>query len=62
MMLSTAKLKVVHVTTHVGLIDAVARIEPGLVERTIRRGNEALVRAGNPQPEDRRGGDQPPRR
>lgn len=50
MMLSTPKLKVIHVTTHVGLIDAVRRIEPGLVERTIRRGNEALVRAGNPQP------------
>ncbi len=50
MMLSTAKLKVVHVTTHLGLIDAVAKIEPGLVERTIRRGNEALVRSGNPHP------------
>jgi len=50
MMLSTEKLKVIHVTTHIGLIDAVAKIEPGLVERTIRRGHEALVRAGNPNP------------
>ena len=50
MMLSTEKLKVIHVTTHIGLIDAVAKIEPGLVERTIRRGYEALVRAGNPNP------------
>ena len=50
MMLSTEKLKVIHVTTHIGLIDAVAKIEPGLVERTIRRGHEALVRAGNPHP------------
>jgi len=50
MMLSTEKLKVIHVTTHVGLIDAVARIEPGLVERTIRRGHEALVRAGKEHP------------
>jgi 4-hydroxythreonine-4-phosphate dehydrogenase len=50
MMLSTPKLKVIHVTTHIGLIDAVRRIEPGLVERTIRRGHEALVRAGNPDP------------
>lgn len=50
MMLSTPKLKVIHVTTHIGLIDAVARIEPGLVERTIRRGHEALVAAGNPHP------------
>ncbi|MFE5790883.1 4-hydroxythreonine-4-phosphate dehydrogenase PdxA [Rhodococcus erythropolis] len=50
MMLSTPKLKVIHVTTHIGLLDAVARIEPGLVERTIRRGHEALVRTGNPSP------------
>lgn len=50
MMLSTPKLKVIHVTTHVGLIDAVEKIEPGLVERTIRRGNDALVAAGNPRP------------
>lgn len=50
MMLSTAKLKVIHVTTHLGLIDAVGKIEPGLVERTIRRGHDALVAAGNPHP------------
>ncbi|MCX2712912.1 4-hydroxythreonine-4-phosphate dehydrogenase PdxA [Mycolicibacterium sp. J2] len=50
MMLSTPKLKVIHVTTHIGLIDAVRRIEPGLVERTVRRGHDALVRAGNPEP------------
>ena len=42
MMLSTPKLKVIHVTTHIGLIDAVEKIEPGLVERTIRRGHAAL--------------------
>ncbi|MFJ8788613.1 4-hydroxythreonine-4-phosphate dehydrogenase PdxA [Streptomyces sp. NPDC102462] len=46
MMLSTPKVKVIHVTTHIGLIDAVHRIEPGLVERTVRRGHEAMVRAG----------------
>ncbi|MBI5339683.1 MAG: 4-hydroxythreonine-4-phosphate dehydrogenase PdxA [Mycolicibacterium rufum] len=46
MMLSTPKLKVIHVTTHIGLLDAVKLIEPGLVERTIRRGHDALVRAG----------------
>ena len=50
MMLSTPRLKVIHVTTHIGLIDAVARIEPGLVERTIRRGDEALRRAGIERP------------
>ncbi|MFC4113942.1 4-hydroxythreonine-4-phosphate dehydrogenase PdxA [Nonomuraea zeae] len=46
MMLSTSKVKVIHVTTHIGLIDAVARIEPGLVERTIRRGEAALRGSG----------------
>jgi 4-hydroxythreonine-4-phosphate dehydrogenase len=50
MMLSTPKLKVIHVTTHIGLLDAVARIEPGLVERTVRRGHDALVRAGITDP------------
>ncbi|WP_238431266.1 4-hydroxythreonine-4-phosphate dehydrogenase PdxA [Streptomyces cavernae] len=50
MMLSTPKVKVIHVTTHVGLLDAVQRIEPGLVERTVRRGHEAMVRAGVADP------------
>ena len=46
MMLSTPKLRVIHVTTHMGLLDAIAKIEPGLVERTIKRGHHALVQAG----------------
>jgi len=50
MMLSAPKLRVIHVTTHIGLVDAVARIEPGLVERTIRRGYETLVKAGIESP------------
>lgn len=50
MMLSTPKLRVIHVTTHIGLIDAVAKIEPGLVERTIVRGRQALVSAGIENP------------
>ncbi|BDZ52027.1 hypothetical protein GCM10025867_42680 [Frondihabitans sucicola] len=50
MMLSTPKIKVIHVTTHIGLIDAIAKIEPGLVERTVRRGWEALRRAGVENP------------
>ncbi|MBZ9937245.1 4-hydroxythreonine-4-phosphate dehydrogenase PdxA [Mesorhizobium sp. BR1-1-16] len=50
MMLMTPKLRVIHVTTHIGLVDAIARIEPGLVERTIMRGHAALVRAGIPKP------------
>ncbi len=29
MMLVSPKLRVIHVTTHIGLIDAIARIEPG---------------------------------
>jgi 4-hydroxythreonine-4-phosphate dehydrogenase len=50
MLLVTPKLRVVHVTTHIGLLDAVAKIEPGLVERTIRRGNTAMREAGIKQP------------
>jgi 4-hydroxythreonine-4-phosphate dehydrogenase len=50
MMLTTDRLRVIHVTTHIGLIDAVAKIEPGLVQRTIIRGYEALVRAGIKHP------------
>jgi 4-hydroxythreonine-4-phosphate dehydrogenase len=50
MMLIAPKLRVIHVTTHIGLIDAIARIDPGLVERTILRGHEALVRSGLPRP------------
>jgi 4-hydroxythreonine-4-phosphate dehydrogenase len=50
MMLSTPKLRVVHVTTHIGLLDAIAKIEPGLVERTITRGYVALQRSGIANP------------
>ena len=50
MMLATPKMRVIHVTTHIGLIDAVAKIEPGLVGRTIRRGYDALVRSGVAKP------------
>jgi 4-phospho-D-threonate 3-dehydrogenase / 4-phospho-D-erythronate 3-dehydrogenase len=50
MMLSTPKLKVIHVTTHIGLIDAIAKIDPGLVERTIIRAHDTLARAGNKNP------------
>jgi 4-phospho-D-threonate 3-dehydrogenase / 4-phospho-D-erythronate 3-dehydrogenase len=46
MLLTAPKLRVIHVTTHVGLVDAIARIEPGLVERTIARGHDTLVKAG----------------
>ncbi len=50
MMLSTPRLKVTHVTTHIGLIDAIAKIEPGLVERTIGRAHTVLVLSGNTAP------------
>jgi 4-hydroxythreonine-4-phosphate dehydrogenase len=50
MMLATPRMRVIHVTTHIGLLDAVERIEPGLVERTILRGHRALVRAGIDHP------------
>jgi 4-hydroxythreonine-4-phosphate dehydrogenase len=50
MMLTTPKLRVLHVTTHIGLLDAIEKIEPGLVERTIARGQEALARIGIAKP------------
>lgn len=46
MMLTAPGLRVIHVTTHMGLLDAIERIEPGLVERTIARGDEVMRRAG----------------
>jgi 4-phospho-D-threonate 3-dehydrogenase / 4-phospho-D-erythronate 3-dehydrogenase len=46
MLLSTPALRVIHCTTHVGLLDAVARIDAALVERTIARGHDVLVRWG----------------
>jgi 4-hydroxythreonine-4-phosphate dehydrogenase len=46
MMLTTPKMRVIHVTTHIGLLDAIEKIDAALVERTIARGRELLVRAG----------------
>lgn len=40
------KLRVIHVTAHIGLLDAIEKIDAALVERTIARGHELLVRAG----------------
>lgn len=50
MMLSAPKLKVIHVTTHVGIIDAIRMIEPQRVYRVIRLAHETLQRAGYAQP------------
>lgn len=50
MLLSAPKLRVIHVTTHLGLLDAIAKINPGLVERTIERAHDTLVKAGIKNP------------
>jgi 4-hydroxythreonine-4-phosphate dehydrogenase len=50
MMLSAPGLLVIHVTTHVGLVDAIERIDPGLVYRTVRRGHDTVVAAGTEHP------------
>lgn len=50
MMLVAPKLRVIHVTTHIGLLDAIERIEPGLVERVIGRAHATLVKAGIASP------------
>ena len=50
MMPVTPKLRVIHVTTHIGIIDAIGKIEPGLVQRTIERGHATLRNAGIDRP------------
>lgn len=50
MMLIAENLRVIHVTTHIGLLDAVGKIDAGLVERTIARAHELLVRIGFERP------------
>jgi 4-hydroxythreonine-4-phosphate dehydrogenase len=50
MMLVAPKLRVIHVTTHIGLMDAIRKIEPGLVERVIARGHATLVKSGIADP------------
>lgn len=50
MMLSSPKLKVIHVTTHVGIIDAINMINPERVYKVIRLANETLTRSGVKQP------------
>ena len=48
--LFSPRLRIIHVTAHIGLIDAIAKIDAGLVERTIARGRELLVRTGKRDP------------
>jgi 4-phospho-D-threonate 3-dehydrogenase / 4-phospho-D-erythronate 3-dehydrogenase len=50
MMLVAPKLRVIHVTTHMGLLDAIDRIDAPLVGRVIARAHETLVRAGIAKP------------
>jgi 4-hydroxythreonine-4-phosphate dehydrogenase len=46
MMLTVPGLRVLLVTCHMGLRAAIDAIEPGLVERTIARGRDVLLKAG----------------
>jgi len=50
MMLVAPKLRVIHVTTHMGLLDAIERIDAPLVERVIDRAHQTLSRAGFANP------------
>jgi 4-hydroxythreonine-4-phosphate dehydrogenase len=50
MMLVAPKLRVIHVTTHMGLLDAIERIDAPLVERVIARAHTTLTRAGIARP------------
>lgn len=50
MMLVAPRLRVIHVTTHMGLLDAIARIDAPLVGRVIARAHDTLVRAGLSNP------------
>jgi len=48
--LVSPRLRVVHVTAHIGLADAIARIDAPLVERTIARGRELAIRLVGREP------------
>lgn len=50
MMLATPKMKVIHLTTHVGLIEAIRRIDPERTYQVIRLAHDTLERAGQKRP------------
>jgi 4-hydroxy-L-threonine phosphate dehydrogenase PdxA len=49
-MLTTPKLKVIHLTTHKGLIDAINSINPDRTYKVINLANDTLKSAGNKNP------------
>ena len=50
MMLTARNLRVIHVTTHIGLVDAVERINPERVYRVIKLADTTLRKAGFQRP------------
>jgi 4-hydroxythreonine-4-phosphate dehydrogenase len=50
MMLTAPNLRVIHVTTHIGLVDAIQRVTPERVYTVIRLAHDTLVRAGIARP------------
>jgi 4-hydroxythreonine-4-phosphate dehydrogenase len=48
--LFSPKLRIIHVTAHMGLLDSIAKIDAALVERTITRGRELVMRASPKEP------------
>ncbi|MGE5675904.1 MAG: 4-hydroxythreonine-4-phosphate dehydrogenase PdxA [Mycobacterium leprae] len=50
MMLTAPRLRVIHVTTHIGLLDAIKKINPERVYHTIRLAHETLQKAGFESP------------
>jgi 4-phospho-D-threonate 3-dehydrogenase / 4-phospho-D-erythronate 3-dehydrogenase len=48
--LFSPKLRIIHVTAHMGLLDAIAKIDAPLVERTLARGRELMMRAWPGEP------------
>lgn len=50
MMLSSPKLKVIHVTTHIGLLDAIKMVQPERVLKVIKLADQTLKDSGIKQP------------
>ncbi|MEK8129492.1 4-hydroxythreonine-4-phosphate dehydrogenase PdxA [Paenibacillus filicis] len=50
MMLTTPNLKVIHLTTHVGLIQAIRMIDPERTYKVVKLAHEVLVQAGYTNP------------